>query len=265
MSAAAAGIRLVEVRFDVPGATLLHPLTLELDSIGVTGIIGQNGSGKSTLLKILARHQAATGGEVSYAGRALKDWSAREFARAVGYLPQRTPPAAQLKVRELAALGRYPWHGALGRFRPSDHDKVAAALALTGTAAQADRFVDTLSDGERQRAWLAMLVAQEARLLLLDEPIAALDIAHQVEVLRLLRQLNERHGIASIVVIHEINLAARFCDRIIALKEGRMIAHAAPSEIMAPERLLQIYDIPMAVVSEPGSDGPLAYVCNLSS
>jgi ferric hydroxamate transport system ATP-binding protein len=259
MMSEGSGISLSEIRFDVPGATLLHPLTLQLDALGVTGI-SQNGSGKSTLLKILARHQAATGGRAHFGGRPLRDWSAREFARAVAYLPQRTASAPGLKVHELVALGRYPWHGALGRFRRSDHAKVADALELTGTAMHADRFVDTLSDGERQRVWLAMLVAQEASLLLLDEPIAALDIAHQVQVLRLLRRLSREKQVATIVVIHEINLAARFCDRIVALKAGRMIAHATPREIMAPGPLLQIYDIPMAVVSEPDSAGPLAYV-----
>jgi len=253
-------LQLSNLNFAIRGNVLLHSLTLELDSRGITGIIGQNGSGKSTLLRILARQQPASTGQVSYGGRPLGAWPAREFARAVAYLPQQTPATAGLKVRELVALGRYPWHGALGRFRESDHAKVDEALALTGVELYADRLVDTLSGGERQRVWLAMLVAQDARLLLLDEPIAALDVAHQVEVLRLLKRLSTEKGVASVVVIHEINMAARFCDRILALKNGRLIAHAPPGEIMRPEKLLQIYDIPMAVASEPGSGGPIAYV-----
>ena len=263
MNAPPSGMQLHNVRFEVPGAVLLHPLTLQIDSSGVTGVIGQNGSGKSTLLKILARQQPATGGHATYAGRPLSAWPDREFARAVAYLPQYTPATSGLKVRELVALGRYPWHGALGRFRDSDRVKVDEALALTGVDSYADRFLDTLSGGERQRAWLAMLVAQDARLLLLDEPIAGLDIAHQVDVLRLLRRLSAEKGVASVVVIHEINMATRFCDRILALKAGRVVAHAAPHELLVPERLLQIYDIAMAVLPEPGSTGRIAYVCDL--
>lgn len=252
-------MRLSNVGFEVRGTPLLRSLTLDLEPSGLTGIIGQNGSGKSTLLKILARQLSATSGEASYGARPLGAWRDREFARSVAYLPQQTPPAAGLKVRELVALGRYPWHGALGAFRETDRTKVEQALALTGLDAYADRFVDTLSGGERQRAWLAMLVAQDARLLLLDEPIAALDVAHQVDMLRLLRKLSREKAVASVVVIHEINMAAWFCDRIVALKGGRLIAHAPPSELMRPERLLQIYDIAMAVMTEPDA-GPIAYV-----
>ena len=253
-------VQLSNLKFEIRGSVLLHSLTLDLDSRGITGVIGQNGSGKSTLLKILARQQPASAGEVSYGGRPLGAWPNREFARTVAYLPQQTPATAGLKVRELVALGRYPWHGALGRFRESDQAKVDEALSLTGVQPYADRLIDTLSGGERQRVWLAMLVAQDARLLLLDEPIAALDVAHQVEVLRLLRRLSAEKGIASVVVIHEINMAARFCDRIVALKDGRLIAHAPPGEIMRPEKLRQIYDIPMSVLAQPGSGGPIAYV-----
>jgi iron-chelate-transporting ATPase len=256
------GMRLRNVSFEIRGARLLQSLTMDIESQGITGVIGQNGSGKSTLLKILARHLAASAGQASYAGRPLATWGDREFARAVAYLPQQTAPAVGLKVRELVALGRYPWHGPLGRFGSSDRAKVDEAIALTGVQPFADRYVETLSGGERQRAWLAMLVAQDARLLLLDEPIAALDVAHQVEMLRLLRRLSTDRGIASVVVIHEINMAARFCDRLVALKGGRLIAQATPQELICPDKLLQIYDVPMAVVREPGSAGPIAYVCD---
>lgn len=253
-------MRLNNVGFEIRGTPLLRSVTLELEPSGVTGIIGQNGSGKSTLLKILARQLPATSGEATYGGRPLSAWADREFARTVAYLPQHTPTAPGLKVRELVALGRYPWHGALGAFRETDRIKVEEALSLTGLGAYADRFVDTLSGGERQRAWLAMLVSQDARLLLLDEPIAALDVAHQVEMLRLLRRLSHEKGVASVVVIHEINLAAWFCDRLIALKGGRLIAHAPPNELMQPEPLLHIYDIAMSVMTTPEGPGPIAFV-----
>lgn len=176
---------LENVTFEVAGHVVLKPLSFTLPERGVTGLIGQNGSGKPTLLRILARQQSATAGSISFDGKPLQAWGDREFARKVAYLPQHTPLAAGLKVRELVDLGRYPWHGAFGRFGRGDHEKVDEALMLTTTDSVADRFVDTLSGGERQRVWLAMLLAQDARLLLLDEPISALDVAHQVGVLGL--------------------------------------------------------------------------------
>jgi iron-chelate-transporting ATPase len=251
---------LEEVSFEISGKVILKSLTLDFAKEGVTGLIGQNGSGKSTLMKILARQLAATSGRISFGNRPLHSWAEREFARKVAYLPQYTPLAAGLKVRELVALGRYPWHGALGRFGKVDHEKVNEALALTFTESLADRFVDTLSGGERQSVWLAMLIAQDARLLLLDEPISALDIAHQVGVLKLVRRLSLEHGVAVTVIIHDINLAARFCDSIVALKDGELIAHGPPSAFMTPERLREIYDVSMSVFARPDTGEVVAYV-----
>lgn len=253
------GMTLDGLRYAVGGAPLLHPLTLEIGSRGMTGIIGQNGSGKSTLLRLLARQQPPSGGTLRYEGRDVGDWPGRAFARAVGYLPQQVPVTARLTVRELVAFGRYPWHGAFRRFGEGDAAKVDEALGLTGMAGLAERFLETLSGGERQRAWLAMLVAQEARLLLLDEPIAALDVGHQIEVLGLLRRLGEARHVASVVVIHEINMAARFCDRIIALRQGRLVADAAPDDLLAPDRLDAIYGIPMGVAPLPEGRGRFAF------
>lgn len=248
------------VGFEVSGNVVLKPLTFELPGQGVTGLVGQNGSGKSTLMKILARQQEATCGSISFAGKPLHSWSERDFARKVAYLPQHTPLAAGLKVRELVELGRYPWHGALGRFGRIDREKVDEALILTSTEHFAHRLVDTLSGGERQCVWLAMLIAQDARLLLLDEPISALDVAHQVGVLGLVRRLSLEKSVAVVVVIHEINMAARFCDEIIALKGGRMIAHGPPDDFMTAKRLEEIYDVAMGVIPLPDAGGTVAYV-----
>ena len=249
-----------DVGFDVGGHVLLQPLTATFPDGGLTGLVGPNGSGKSTLLKLLSRQQAPTRGRITFAGQPLESWSVRDFARRVAYLPQHTPLAAGLKVRELVALGRYPWHGALGRFGQADRDRVEEAMTLTATDVFADRFVDTLSGGERQRVWLAMLIAQDARLLLLDEPISALDIAHQLDVLTLVHRLSTGKGVAVIVVIHEINMAARFCDEMIALKGGRMIARGRPDDFMTPARLADIYDVDMGVFPHPQTGGSVAYV-----
>jgi len=248
------------VGFNVSGSDILKGVTVAFPEHGVSGLVGKSGSGKSTLMKILARQQAATHGSVSFGGKPLESWGEREFARKVAYLPQYTPLAAGLKVRELVALGRYPWHGALGRFGPTDHAKVDEALALTSTDSFADRFVDTLSGGERQRVWLAMLIAQDAKLLLLDEPISSLDVAQQVAVLKLVSRLSQERNAAVIIVIHEINMAARFCDEIVALKDGQMIAHGPADGFMTATRLEEIYDIAMGVLPNPDTGRAIAYV-----
>jgi iron complex transport system ATP-binding protein len=161
-------------------------------------------------------------------------------------------------VKELVALGRYPWHGALGRFGKVDRDKVDEAIELTDIAPFADRLVDTLSGGERQRVWLAMLVAQDAECLLLDEPISALDIAHQIEVLSLVQRLSHSKGLGVVLVLHDVNMAARFCDEILALHSGRLIARGTPEAIMTPEALARIYGVAMDVIVHPGTGRPVA-------
>jgi len=233
---------------DMPGRRLLEDLDLALPRGQLVALIGHNGSGKSTLLKVLARQAPVSRGQVSFEGRALADWSMRDYARALAFMPQTTPPAEGMTVRELAALGRYPWHGALGRFGPEDHAAVDAALAECGITRFADRLVDTLSGGERQRAWLAMMVAQQAGTLLLDEPISALDIAQQVEVLSLVRRMCHEQGRSAIVVLHEVNMAARFSDHIVALKAGRIALQGTPGDLMTPEALARIYGLPMQVL-----------------
>lgn len=252
--------QLNEVSFAVPGRTLLEPLTLSLPGQHVIGLIGHNGSGKSTLIKLLGRQQPASGGTISFEGRPLSEWGDRPFARKVAYLPQQTPPTSGMLVKELVALGRYPWHGALGRFGPADRAKVAEAMALADVEGFADRLVDTLSGGERQRVWLAMLVAQDARCLLLDEPISALDVAHQVEVLSLVQRLSRERGLGVVVVLHDVNMAARFCDEIVALQKGRLIARGTPDEIMTPVQLEAIYGIAMDVVPHPATGQRVSFV-----
>lgn len=233
--------------------TLLASLTMQLPARRLVGLVGHNGSGKSTLLKILARQQVASTGEVRLAGTPLARWQHRAFARKVAYLPQQPPPAPGLLVKELVGFGRYPWHGPLGRFRKADRILVDEALVLADVAHLADRLVDTLSGGERQRVWLAMLVAQDADCLLLDEPISALDLAHQIEVLDLVRSLCRERGIGVLVVVHDINMAARFCDEILALRAGRLIARGTPGELLTSERLQAIFGLHMDVLVNPAN------------
>lgn len=254
---ATAGYALDGVGFAAGGTALLAEVSLTLAPGLVHGLIGHNGSGKSTLLRILARQQRASGGAIRFAGRPLEAWPARAFARSVAYLPQHPPPATGLTVRELAGFGRYPWHGPFGRATAEDRDRVEAALALVQVGRFADRLVDTLSGGERQRAWIAMLVAQDAGFILLDEPISALDLAHQVEVLGLVRDLARARGTGIVAVLHDINMAARFCDGIVALKAGRVAAAGAPAALMRADVLEGIYGLPMHVVPHPDGGVPI--------
>ncbi|MFC0201213.1 ABC transporter ATP-binding protein [Paracoccus rhizosphaerae] len=233
---------------EVPGRRLLDDLTLDLPAGRVIALIGHNGSGKSTLLKVLARQMPAHG-HVAFEGRPLSHWRARDHARRLAFLPQTTPPAEGMLVRELVTLGRYPWHGALGRFGPADHAAVAAAMEECGVTRFADRLVDTLSGGERQRVWLAMMVAQQAGTLLLDEPISALDISHQVEVMDLVRRMCHAQGRSAVIVLHEVNMAARFCDHVVALKAGRLVLQGSPADLMRPAALQAIYGLPMQVLT----------------
>lgn len=219
----------------------------------VTALLGHNGSGKSTLLKVLARQLTPSSGEARLLGHSFRDTGAREFARMVGYLPQHPPGTDGLTVRELVALGRYPWRGPLGRYTDADHRLIDQAIEDTGLSQLGHRSVDTLSGGERQRAWIAMLLAQQTRCLLLDEPISALDVKHQVETLRLVHRLAMQRDLTVVVVLHDVDLAARFCDRLVALRSGLLIADGRPSEIMTSGSLETIYGVPMGVMERaPG-------------
>lgn len=249
---------LADASFAVDGKVLLHPTRLTLARGRVYGLIGHNGSGKTTLLKLIANQQPASSGEISFLDRPLVHWPRREFARKVAYLPQQPPPASGMLVRELVALGRYPWHGPLGRFTAADREKVEAAMALTDTGTFADRLVDSLSGGERQRVWLAMLVAQDPECLLLDEPISALDVSHQLQVLDLVRRL-ARRGMSVVVVLHDVNMATRFCDELVALHSGRLARRGTPAEIMTEDALQAIYDVPMMVFPRPDTGIPVGF------
>ncbi|MCA1974534.1 MAG: ATP-binding cassette domain-containing protein [Caenispirillum sp.] len=251
---------LEDVGVAVAGREILAGLSLRLTEGRIYGLIGPNGSGKSTLVRLLARQQAPARGRVRFRGGDLAALAPRDFARAVAYMPQFTPPSDGMTVRELVSLGRFPWHGPFGRFGAEDAAKVEAALADTGLAAFADRLVDTLSGGERQRVWLAMMIAQDARCLLLDEPTSALDVAHQVDMLDLVRTLGRARGLTAVVVLHDVNMAARLCDEILALRGGRLIHRGPPETLMTPATLAEVYDIALGILPHPATGEPISYV-----
>jgi iron-chelate-transporting ATPase len=249
-----------DVGFAVGGRTILGSLDLTLGRSRIYALVGPNGSGKSSLIRLLARQQAQTRGVIRLLGRDIDGFGDREFARTVAYMPQFTPPAEAMTVRELVALGRFPWHGTLGRFGTNDQQMVEQALQQTDLQRFSERLVESLSGGERQRAWLAMMLAQDTNCLLLDEPTSALDIAHQAEILALVRHLARERGITVLVVLHDINMAARYCDEIIALSGGRILARGLPAEIVRAEVLAAVYGVAMGTSPHPRTGEPMAYL-----
>ena len=252
--------RLEGVGLALQGREILRDVTLSFPKGRMTALLGRNGSGKSSLLKIMARRLKPTRGAAFWAGRDVRSFGDRDFAREVAWTPQETGVAPGMTLRELVACGRYPWHGPLGRFTEEDGRKTAEAIAAAGLNGFEERFVATLSGGERQRAWIAMMLAQDSACLLLDEPTAALDLAHQTEALSLLRRLTQEKGLTIIAVMHDVNMAARFFDLIHALKGGLPVASGSPEEVMTSETLRLIYDAELNVTLQPGGKTPIAYV-----
>lgn len=242
----------------LPHRQLLAPTDLEFKPGKLYGVVGHNGSGKSTMIKLLARQLAPSSGQVRLDGEDAKRCPTRDYARRVAYLPQHLPSVTHLAARELIAMGRYPWKGPLGRHTRKDSAAIERAIRLTDVEDMLWRSLDTLSGGERQRVWLAMLVAQESCHLLLDEPLAALDLSHQEQVMALIRALASESGLCVILSIHDINTAARYCDEIIALRGGTLIHRGPPSHIMRGDTLHQIFGIPMHLVRHPADQSIVA-------
>lgn len=251
---------LENAQYRLPGKTLLHPTSIQFSAAGVYGLIGHNGSGKSTLLKLLAGQLQPSAGQALFDGKPIAQWKPSLFAREVAYLPQQLPPSEHLSAEELVGFGRTPWLGLLGRAGTQDRAEVERAMALTHTQTFRKQSVDSLSGGERQRVWLAMLLAQNSRFLLLDEPLAALDIAHQIDVLELIQRLSRELGLGIVVILHDINLAARYCDQLVALHSGRIIATGTPEALMRPDPLQAIYGVEMSLAAHPVLGIPVALV-----
>ncbi|MEU0729913.1 ABC transporter ATP-binding protein [Streptomyces sp. NPDC006140] len=240
----------VTVSYD--GTDVVHDAAITLRPGEVTALVGPNGSGKSTLLRTIARLQRARRAELRIDGGtdglAL---SAREFARYVALLTQGRPTPSGLTVRDLVEFGRYPYRGRFGRPDPDASNAVERALALTGVTELAERGADHLSGGQLQRVWLASCLAQETGVLLLDEPTTYLDLRYQVELLDLVRDLADDHGIAVGVVLHDLDQAAALADRIALLEAGRIVADGPPEDVLTPERLTAVYGIRIDVDTDP--------------
>ncbi|MDN3678859.1 ATP-binding cassette domain-containing protein [Vibrio tapetis subsp. quintayensis] len=252
--------QLTNTSFDIDGKTILAPTNLTFEPNQITTLLGHNGCGKSTLVKLLSRQNTPTQGQVLFDNQLVSSYSHLEFAHRVAYLPQHPPITDGVTVRELACFGRYPWKGAFGRYSKNDYAIVDDAIEKVGLSAFANRFVATLSGGERQRAWVAMLLAQQSQCILLDEPTSALDVAHQHELLALIRDLNQSLGLTVIMVLHDVNMAAKFSDQLVALHSGNVIASGTPKKMMTPDTLMQIYGMELALFEHPETGQPISYI-----
>ncbi|MCT7293429.1 ABC transporter ATP-binding protein [Rhodococcus sp. PAE-6] len=237
--------------------TVVENLDLQVPPGRITCIVGANACGKSTLLRSMSRLLSPRGGHVLLDGKDVHRLPAKKLARTLGLLPQSPIAPEGIVVADLVGRGRHPHQRVLSRWSREDDAAVADALAATHTTELAERSVDELSGGQRQRVWIAMVLAQQTDLLLLDEPTTFLDVSHQVEVLDLLTDLNRDRGTTIVMVLHDLNLAARYADHLVAMADGSIYASGDPSEVLTGETVKAVFGLDSRVISDPVSGKPL--------
>ncbi len=237
--------------------TVIEGLDLTVAAGSITAIVGANACGKSTLLRSMTRLLAPRSGRVVLDGRAVHRMPAKELARTLGLLPQSPIAPEGITVADLVGRGRHPHQHVFSRWSREDDAAVAAALEATQTTTLADRPVDELSGGQRQRVWIAMALAQQTDLLLLDEPTTFLDVSHQIEVLDLLTDLNRTRGTTIVMVLHDLNLAARYADHLVAIADGTVHAAGEPADVLTEDCVRTVFGLDCRVVLDPTSDKPL--------
>jgi len=236
---------------------VVSELDLRVPDQRVTVIVGPNACGKSTLLRGMARLLRPSSGTVLLDGEAIHRQATRQVARTLGLLPQNPLAPEGVTVVDLVGRGRHPHQGVFRRWSGADERAVAEALELTGTTELAGRLVDELSGGQRQRVWIAMALAQDTDLVLLDEPTTYLDVAHQMEMLDLLADLNRSRGTTVVMVLHDLNLAARYAHHLVVMKAGRIVAEGAPAEVVTEETVHEAFGLDSRVILDPVSLTPL--------
>lgn len=237
--------------------TIAEGLTVAVPDRSFTVVVGPNACGKSTLLRALSRTLKPAAGTVLLDGEDIASLPAKQVARTLGLLPQSSIAPDGITVAELVARGRYPHQKLLRQWSPEDERVVTESMEATGVAQLADRMVDELSGGQRQRVWIAMALAQETPLLLLDEPTTYLDIAHQLEILDLCARLHEEQGRTLVAVLHDLNQAARYATHLIAMRDGRVVAEGAPGDVVTAELVEEVFRLPCRVIDDPETGTPL--------
>lgn len=236
---------------------VISDLSIAFEPNKITTIIGANGCGKSTLLKALTRLWPVAQGEVMLAGRPLLSLDTKEIARRIAFLPQSPKLTTATKVYDLVSYGRYPYQKGFGRLTASDKQKIDQALELTATKHLKDNLVEELSGGQRQRVFIAMTLVQDTDIIVLDEPTTYLDMNHQLEIMEILQKLKQEENKTIIMVLHDINLAARFSDELVAMRAGKIVKQDAVSAVMTPEVLREVFRIDAQLIQDPTSGRPL--------
>jgi iron complex transport system ATP-binding protein len=242
---------------------VVRDLDMQIPRGKITAIIGPNGCGKSTLLKAAGRILKPKGGFVYLNGDAIQKLSTREVARSMAILPQSPQAPSGLTVGELVSYGRFPYRSGFGKLKPEEKKTISWALEVTKLTEYESIAVDNLSGGQRQRVWIAMALAQGTELILLDEPTTYLDLSYQLEILELLYRLNREQDRTIVMVLHDLNLAARFADYMIALRDGAIIRHGSPESVITPEVLRETFHIDAEVAVEPHTGRPVCVFYNV--
>ncbi|MGK9149213.1 ABC transporter ATP-binding protein [Plantibacter flavus] len=237
--------------------TIIHELDIAIPDDSFTVIVGPNACGKSTLLRTLARLLKPTQGQVVLDGNEITSYPSKEVAKRIGLLPQTSIAPDGISVIDLVSRGRYPHQSILKRWSEADEAAVLAAMEATNVTELSGRLVDELSGGQRQRVWVAMALAQETPLLLLDEPTTFLDITHQVELLDLFTRLNREGGRTLVAVLHDLNQAARYATHLIAMRDGHVVAQGAPADIVTAELVEEVFGLRCRIIDDPESHTPL--------
>jgi iron complex transport system ATP-binding protein len=242
---------------------IVKNLSVQIPDRKITTIIGPNGCGKSTLLKAVTRIISHQSGNVILDGENITKENTKTLAQKMAILPQTPESASGLTVGELVSYGRFPYQTGFGRLTKKDYEVIDWALEVTGTLDYKFRPVDALSGGQRQRVWIAMALAQETEIIFLDEPTTYLDMAHQLEVLELLQKLNEEQGRTIVMVLHDLNQAARFADYIIALKDGEIVKAGNYEDVITRDVLMKVFNIDAVIGRDPRTDKPMCVTYNL--
>lgn len=242
---------------------IVKNLSVKIPDKKITTIIGSNGCGKSTLLKAITRIIAQQSGMVVLDGKNISKENTKNLAKKMAILPQTPESASGMTVGELVSYGRFPYQKGFGRLTKKDYQVIDWALEVTGIIDFKFRPVDSLSGGQRQRVWIAMALAQETEIIFLDEPTTYLDMAHQLEVLELLQKLNHEQGRTIVMVLHDLNQAARFADYIIALKEGQIVKAGECEEVITHDVLKQVFQIDAQIGRDPRTNKPMCITYNL--
>ncbi|MBM7569440.1 ABC transporter ATP-binding protein [Paenibacillus sacheonensis] len=238
---------------------IVEDLNIAIPKGKITALVGANGSGKSTILKTLARLMSPSNGTVMLDGKSIHKQSTKEVAKQLAILPQNPTAPDGLTVSELVSYGRFPYQRGFGSLSKEDRSIIQWAVESTGLLEFKDRPIDRLSGGQRQRAWIAMALAQQTDLLFLDEPTTYLDMAHQLEVLELLQQLNATAGRTIIMVVHDLNHASRYAQHMVAIKKGQVVSVGAPVAVMTKDVLREVFNIETDIIPDPRTGVPLCF------